>query len=682
MTDLYVEVLINNQSKNTDTFYTYYVPFELRENVEIGKRVIVSFGNHKKNIDALIINIKTEIDFDKSKVKEILGVYDSMSLLTKDLYKLGFWIRNRYICKYIDIFNLFIPSYLKYDSKENTDKKVEKIRNEVDKKFGDNDFESSFKELNDEQEKCYNEIITSDKNAFLLHGITGSGKTEVYIKLIEYYRKMGKQSILLVPEISLTGQTVNRLKDAFGHRIAILHSKLTPRQKYVEWMKIRRKHVDVVIGPRSAVFTPVENMGVIIVDEEHDSSYLSGQNPKYDCVEVAIRRGLLTNAKVVLGSATPSLQTMKRAKSNKIELLKLSNRANNAKLPSINIVDMTKEIRCGNNTILSRALYISIKKSLENNQQIILLVNRRGYSNFISCRACGEVIKCDRCDVTMTYHSNINKLKCHYCGKTIAAPSKCPTCDSDDLDLNGMGTQQAEYFIKKVFKKAVVSRMDMDSMNNLGNYSDIYENFRNQKIDILIGTQMLAKGFDFPNVTTVGIMNADSIINLPFFDASEKAFELLTQVSGRAGRSKLLGRVYIQTYQPENYIIQMAKNNDYDSFYNYETEMRKNFLYPPYICIINVCLISADEKKVIENSQTKYRELKTMLKDQLYNEGIKVFEPMPNSIYRVNNEYRINTYLKVALTKVSAVKDVIRKVYLSKNLYKTKLSININTDKI
>lgn len=682
MTDLYVEVLINNQSKNTDTFYTYHVPLELRDSVEMGKRVIVSFGNHKKNIDALIINIKNEIDFDKSKVKEILGIYDSISLLNEDLYKLGFWIRNRYVCKYIDIFNLFIPSYLKFDNKEDTYKKVDKIKNEVDKKYSSSDFFAEFKTLNDEQEKCYENIINSEKNAFLLHGITGSGKTEVYIKLIEYYRQIGKQSILLVPEISLTGQTVNRLKMAFGDRIAILHSKLTPRQKFVEWMKIKRKHVDVVIGPRSAVFTPIDDMGVIIVDEEHDSSYISGQNPKYDCVEVAIRRGLLTRAKVVLGSATPSLQSMRRAKSNKIELLKLEKRANNAKLPAINIVDMTKEIRCGNNTILSRALFLSIKKSLINKQQVILLVNRRGYSNFISCRSCGEVIKCDRCDVTMTYHSNINKLKCHYCGKTIAAPSRCPSCDSDDLDLNGMGTQQAEYFIKKVFKKAVVARMDMDSMNNMLNYTDVYDDFKNQKIDILIGTQMLAKGFDFPNVTTVGIMNADSIINLPFFDASEKAFELLTQVSGRAGRSKLSGRVYIQTYQPDNYIIQMAKNNDYESFYNYEIDMRKNYLYPPYICIINICLISVDEKKVIENSQVKYREIKKILNEKYYNEGVKLFEPMPNSIYRVNNEYRINTYLKISLTKVNEVKQIIRKVYLSKNLYKTKISININTDKI
>lgn len=682
MSKSYVEVLINNRSKNTDTFYTYAVPEEFTNDIAIGKRVIVNFGNQKKNIDAMIMDIKDEIDFDESKIKEIIRVYDVESLITAEMMGLGIWIRNRYICKYIDVFSLFVPSYLKYDEKENTEKKSNRVRKEIDDKCECIEFVPEFKQLNPEQINAYESVVNSDDVGFLLHGITGSGKTEVYIELIEHYRKLGKQSILLVPEIALTSQTVTRLKKSFGNRIAILHSKLTPKQKYVEWVKIKTKRIDVVIGPRSAVFTPIDDLGIIIVDEEHDSSYVSGQNPKYDCVEVAIRRSLISGAKVILGSATPSIQTMKRAKAGKIKLLELKNRANNAKLPIVKVVDMTKEIEVGNNTVLSRMLFLSIQKSLKNKQQVILLVNRRGYASFISCRSCGHVIKCDRCDVTMTYHSNINKLKCHYCGKTVKAPTKCPECGSDDLDLNGLGTEQAEEFLKTVFKKAKIARMDFDTMNSVDDYNGVYEDLRKGEIDILVGTQMLAKGLDFPNVTTVGIMNADSIINLPFFDSAEKAYELLTQVSGRAGRSVNGGRVYIQTYQPENYIIEMSKENNYQGFYDKETSIRKEFLYPPYISIINICLISSNESKIIKVSMEKYREFSDLIDKKFGKNGVKLYEPVPNSIYRVNNEYRINTYVKISLTHTNAVKDIIRKVYLSKNLYKIKISININTDKI
>ena len=739
----FVQVIINNNSKSTDNLYTYGVPDKFLEDIMVGKRVKITFSNTKKTVDALVVGIISDTDVPIEKIKPILDIIDDVVIVKPELIKLANWIRERYICKYSDVIRLMVPSQIKYEHDKETKIKKEKIIYLIDKtkpideynlknaskqikaieylKNVENillkdltsstditsatvntlikkniigveeklylddethDDNLSLNKLNNEQKKCYDEIINSNDIAYLLHGITGSGKTEVYIKLINYYKNLGKQSIMLVPEISLTNQIVDRFKKSFGNRIAVFHSKLTAKQRYIEWYKVINKEVDVVIGARSALFAPITNLGIIIVDEEHEDSYKSSTSPKYDAVETAIKRAYIENCKIVLGSATPSLKTFNMAINGRIKLLEMKSRANHANLPEIKIIDMKEEIESGNDTILSRDLYRSIRRSLRNNEQVILFVNRRGYSNFISCKKCGYVVKCDKCDVSMTYHMNTNKLKCHYCGRTKFVFDKCPECGSEKIQQFGFGTQQAEEFIKGLFKDYNVARMDMDSMSAKDSYETIYNDFKEHKIDILIGTQMLAKGLDFPDVTTVGILSADSLINLPFYNSGEKTFQLLTQVSGRAGRSNKKGYVFIQTYEPENFIVNAAKSNDFNVFIKEESMLRKEFAYPPYINIINICTISKFEDDLKKVSFERYEVLKQKIQETLKGKGVLLYNPTPHSIYKVNNEYRINLFIKVSLKYTSELKNIIREVYMEKDIKNIKISINIDTENV
>ncbi len=739
----FVQVIINNNSKSTDSLYTYGVPNRFLESIMVGKRVKITFSKTKNTLDALIVGIISTTDVPMEKIKPILDVIDDVVIVKPELIKLATWIRERYICKYSDVIRLKVPSQIKYEHDKENKIKKEKIIFLIDKNKAIDDYnlknatkqikaieylknfdnlllkeltsntdittatvntlikkniigleeklyldDSNLDEnffintLNIEQKKCYDEIINTDDIAYLLHGITGSGKTEVYINLINYYKKLGKQSIMLVPEISLTNQIVDRFEKSFGKRIAVFHSKLTAKQRYIQWYKVLNNEVDVVIGARSALFAPINNLGIIIVDEEHEDSYKSSTSPKYDAVETAIKRAYIENCKIVLGSATPSLKTYNMVKKGHIKLLELKNRANHANLPEIKIIDMKQEIESGNDTILSRELYRSIKRSLKNKEQVILFVNRRGYSNFISCKKCGYVVKCDKCDVSMTYHMSANKLKCHYCGRTKFVFDKCPDCGSEKIQQFGFGTQQAEEFIKSLFKNYNVARMDIDSMSSKDSYEAIYNDFKDHKIDILIGTQMLAKGLDFPDVTTVGVLSADSLINLPFFNSGEKTFQLLTQVSGRAGRSSKKGYVYIQTYEPENFIVNAAKSNDFDEFIKEESMLRKEFSYPPYINIVNICTISRYEDELKSYSFDRYNELKQKIQESLKGKGVLLYNPTPHSIYKVNNEYRIYLFIKVSLKYASELKSIIREVYMEKDVKNIKISINIDTESV
>jgi len=536
--------------------------------------------------------------------------------------------------------------------------------------------------LNEEQEKACSKIISSENKAFLLHGVTGSGKTEVYMNVIEMYRKQKKQSIMLVPEISLTVQTIDRFMKRFGNRIAIFHSRLSKKEKFIQWNKVYNREVDVIIGARSAIFAPVQDLGVIIIDEEHEDSYISSTSPKYDTIEVAIKMAYILNGKVILGSATPSLNTYYMAMKGQIEILELKKRVNNALMPDIKIIDMSCELDKGNNTIISEELYESIKTSLSKKEQVILFLNKRGYSGFVSCKKCGHVARCDRCDVSLTYHIKDNLLKCHYCGRTRKMLQTCPKCGSDKIEQFSAGTQQVERLVKKLFSKASIERMDFDSMTNKESYENIYKDFKDGSIDILIGTQMLAKGFDFPNVTTVGVLSADAILNLPFYNSSEKTFQLITQVSGRAGRGDKKGRVFVQTYEPENFIINAAKNNNYDLFLNEELKLRKEFAFPPFINIINICLISKDEELVIKTANEKYSELQILVKDMIKERSLLLYRPIPHSIYKVNDEYRINLFIKVSNHGIPELKKYLRTVYLEKDIENIKISININADTV
>lgn len=739
----YCQVIINNNSKSTDAIYTYGVPNCLLKKIDIGKRVKVTFSRKKETVDALVVQLTDITDIALDKIKPILGIIDDEVIVKPEMIKLAIWIRDRYVCKYSDTIRLMVPSQIKYEHNKKIFMQMDKIiyLNDPVKDVEDYDLKRSPKqrytvecliregkipikefsdkysisnsvinalikkniigfeeklyiddnkstsenyinELNEEQYLCYDSIVNSNEKIFLIHGVTGSGKTEVYINLIDYYRKLKKQSILLVPEISLTTQTIMRLENAFGKRIAVFHSKLTTKQKYIEWKRVLRNEVDVVIGARSALFAPIKSLGVIIVDEEHEDSYKSSSSPKYDAIEVAIKRGILENAKVVLGSATPSLRTFNMVINNHIKLLQIKKRANDATMPEVKIIDMKNEIEKGNDTLLSVELYKRIKYCLKHGEQVILFINRRGYSNFISCKKCGYVVKCDNCDVSMTYHSNINKLKCHYCGNTKSVITECPKCGSQRIEQFGFGTQQVEELIKKVFTNAIVERMDTDTMSKKNSFNKIYNDFREHKIDIIIGTQMLAKGLDFPDVTTVGVLSADSIINLPFYNSGEKTFQLLTQVSGRAGRSSKKGYVYIQTYEPDNFIVNAAKNSNIQEFLNEEFMLRKEFAYPPFVHVINVCTISKDEELLKNVSEEKYLQLKNRIKEMFNDRGVLLYSPTPNAIYKINNEYRMNLYMKTSLKNAQKLKNIIREVYMKKDIKNIKVSINIDTENV
>lgn len=472
---------------------------------------------------------------------------------------------------------------------------VEEYKKEVNREPVEKNFKNNKLVLNDEQQKALKRIQETDKVVSLLHGLTGSGKTEVYLNLTSKVIEDGGQVIVLVPEIGLTPQMIERFKSWFGNEVAIIHSKLSAGERYDEYRKVLNDEVKVVVGVRSAVFVPFKNLKMVIVDEAHDSSYDFHDNLKYDTIEVAINR-MKGRGKVVLGSATPSVESYFYAKKGFYNLCQLKNRAKKgAFLPDTEIVDMRDELTMGNVSIFSRELKKDIEEKLNNKEQIILFLNRRGFSNFISCRSCGEVIKCDDCDISMTYHKAKNRLICHYCGKTKALPKLCPSCGSKFIKQFGVGTQRVEEEVKKYFPKARVLRMDRDTTGKKDSFNEFYEKIKNKEADVIIGTQMVSKGFDFEDVTLVGIVAADMSLYISDYKARERTFQLITQVSGRAGRASKKGKVIIQTYSPDSEIINYSAKGDYEDFYQYEIEERKTFLYPPYTKLIELEFSSYDE---------------------------------------------------------------------------------------
>lgn len=472
---------------------------------------------------------------------------------------------------------------------------IEEYKKEVNREPVENPYKTNKLALNDEQQEALKSIQETDKVVSLLHGLTGSGKTEVYLNLTSKVIEDGGQVIVLVPEIGLTPQMIERFKSWFGNEVAIIHSKLSAGERYDEYRKVLNDQVKVVVGVRSAVFVPFKNLKMIIVDEAHDSSYDFHDNLKYDTIEVAINR-MKDRGKVVLGSATPSVESYFYAKKGFYNLCQLKNRAKKgAFLPDTEIVDMRDELTMGNVSIFSRELKKAIEEKINNKEQIILFLNRRGFSNFISCRSCGEVIKCDDCDISMTYHKAKNRLICHYCGKTKALPKLCPSCGSKFIKQFGVGTQRVEEEVKKYFPEARVLRMDRDTTGKKNSFNEFYEKIKNKEADVIIGTQMVSKGFDFEDVTLVGIVAADMSLYISDYKARERTFQLITQVSGRAGRASKKGKVIIQTYSPDSEIINYSAKGDYEDFYQYEIEERKTFLYPPYTKLIELEFSSYDE---------------------------------------------------------------------------------------
>ena len=586
---IYINSAIDNKSKYTDSLFTYKAP----DCIETGDLVIVPFGKNNNEKTAVVCEIAVKPDCPEEKIKEIACIKEK-GFLTEEMVKTALWMKQRYGIKYHDAFRCFIPGGKPpRPGKEKTPYK---------------DVESSYTEpeklTQEQQQACdtISEAIHSGRQeSFLIHGVTSSGKTQVYMEAIAEALNMGRSSIMLVPEISLTKQIIENFAGRFGkNNVAVLHSKLTPRERHDEWRRIRRGEAKIVIGARMAVFAPLEKIGVIVMDEEHEASYKADMTPKYDTVDIAMKRLVYHKGVLILGSATPSVASYFRARQGIYKLITLTERYNRTPLPMISVADMRKELKEGNTTIFSRELYSSMEEELKSGGQVILLQNRRGYSNFVSCRECGKAMKCPKCGISLTYHKIRSALVCHYCGRTFPLPDKCPDCGSRYIRHFGVGTEQVEEAVKKHFPDASVDRLDIDSLKTRRDLDRILGDFGRRKTDILIGTQLAAKGLDFDNVGLVGIIAADMGLNIPDYRSAERTYQLITQAAGRAGRGLKQGKVVIQTYEPDNYAIRCAAGNDYDRFYNIETNNRKIMDYPPFTDLIMVNFTAADEKQAAE----------------------------------------------------------------------------------
>ncbi|MGG2026820.1 primosomal protein N' [Gottfriedia sp. S16(2024)] len=531
--------------------------------------------------------------------------------------------------------------------------------------------------LIEEQQIAFEQIVSSfheRKNKIhLLHGVTGSGKTEVYLQTIQEVLSEGKEAIVLVPEISLTPQIVGRFKSRFGNDVAVLHSGLSIGEKYDEWRKIQRKEVKVVVGARSAIFAPFENIGMIIIDEEHETTYKQDEHPRYHARDIAIWRGEYHDCPIVLGSATPTLESFARAGKGVYELNTMSKRVNQGPLPEVEIVDMREQLRIGNRTMFSTALHEKIIDRLEKKEQIILFLNRRGYSSFVMCRDCGYTIQCPHCEVSLTYHKHNHHLKCHYCGYETYMPKQCPSCQSEHIRFFGTGTQKVEEAITKTYPEARVIRMDNDTTSRKGAHEKMLKQFGNGEADILLGTQMIAKGLDFPNVTLVGVLAADSSLHLPDFRASERTFSLLTQVSGRAGRHEKPGEVVIQTYSPEHYSIELAKTQDYVAFYEEEMKIRRSFRYPPFYYLVLISIAHSDLIKTVKVSE----QIAGYLREYL-SEGSIVLGPVASPIAKIKDHFRYQCVIKYK--SEPALYDVLNRIqqYYQDETDKGKLQLTID----
>lgn len=534
--------------------------------------------------------------------------------------------------------------------------------------------------LNDEQLQAYNSVRQAIKEnrfeEFLLFGVTGSGKTEIYLQLIDDIVKEDKAAIMLVPEISLTPQMIERFIARFGkEQIAVLHSKLSIGERHDEWERIRENKAKIIIGARTAIFAPIPNLGLIIIDEEHDSSYKSESNPRYDAKEVALQIAQDNKIPLLLGSATPDISTYYNATDgNNITLLELTKRANNAQLPKVEIVDLKQELATGNRSMLSRELYKDIEENLKNKQQTILFLNRRGFSTFIMCRECGYTVKCDNCNVSMTYHGYENKLKCHYCGAEKPVVTKCPECGSEKIRYFGTGTQKLEQEIIKQFPGSTTIRMDVDTVSKKNSHEQILNKFKNENIDILIGTQMVVKGHHFPNVTLVGVVAADSSLNIDDYRATERTFQILTQVAGRAGRGELPGKVIIQTYNPENFSIQAAQKQDYLEFYETELALRKQLKYPPFCDIIVMKFEGKNENMIKQLSLESYNFLCAKKF-----ECVQVFRPTPAPIDKIQNRFRWRVIMKgIVDSNFNGVcNDLLSQIYM-RDVKDVRVSFDVN----
>jgi len=532
--------------------------------------------------------------------------------------------------------------------------------------------------LTEEQKNALDRLIghvnSSGFKEVLLHGVTGSGKTEVYLQIIDYVIKKGKQAIVLVPEISLTPQMVERFKGRFGDEVAVLHSRLSLGERYDQWRMIRDGAVKVAVGARSAIFAPFQKLGIVIIDEEHESSYKSEVTPKYHAADVARQRCLYDDAVLLYGSATPSVETYYRAMKGQIELIEMKERANKQLLPKVCVVDMRKELDNGNRSIFSDKLEAEMRKNISDGQQTILFLNRRGYASFVLCRECGYTLKCSYCNVSLTYHSNNDRLICHYCGYTIKNPSLCPKCKSKYIRQFGIGTQKVEEEVIKHFEGCTVIRMDADTTSCKNSHEEILNKFKSDNINVLVGTQMIAKGHDFPNVTLVGVLAADSMLNQGDYKASERTFQLITQVAGRAGRGEIPGRVVIQTYNTDDFSIAAACRQDYKEFYRQEIIIRERLNYPPFTHIASVIFGGPVDREVYKCA----KEFKNILAAGFENYNAEILGPARAPITKIKNKYRWRIVIKCS--NLDRIIDVLANASDDFNKNKAKSNITLSMD--
>lgn len=670
---------------------------ELKKNLRIANINEILIGLKNKNIIDIYMDVKTTIQkkyikyikLDDSiaydKAIELIGKRSTKQL---EIYEYLTKVSEIELSRLLEILNTTLSTVRSMEKKNLvTIFQKEVTRNPIKKEI------SPYQKFvfNEEQNSVFYNIIESiesnKSSNFLIHGVTGSGKTEIYLQLVEEMLKRNKDSIILVPEISLTPQTIERFVGRFGDEVAVIHSKLSQGERFDQWRSIKEGKVKIAVGARSAIFAPFSNLGLIVIDEEHEDTYKSSQNPKYDTIEVALKRNELENSIVVLGSATPSVETYYRAINKKFVLLELRERATKSDLPKVSLVDMRKELEVGNKSIFSLELYNELRKNFDSGKQSILFLNRRGFSSFVSCRKCGYVIKCTNCEISMTYHRNINRLRCHYCGKTEEIPNTCPECGSKYIKYFGIGTERVEEETRKLFPTARIERMDGDTTVAKGSFEKILESMKSKKIDILIGTQMISKGLDFPDVTLVGIIAADTTLNLPDYRSPEKAFQLITQVAGRSGRGDTPGKVILQTYNPDHYSIICSKKQDYISFFNTEIALRKEFLYPPFINLISI-LIYGENNYLVKLMSIRIYDIIKEHTIEKYKELYMnyLIGPNPAPIEKIKNNYRWQIIIKASDSEMEGLKNLLNRVCISDE-YKikengVKISIDINPNTI
>ncbi len=705
----YANIIVDISHEKLDRTFQYKVPEQLKSVLEIGMRVEIPFGKGSRKTTGYIVELTDTAEYDIEKLKEVEAAAEGSISIESQLIALAGWMRKNYGGTMNHALKTVLPVKQKAREKQQRSLhlllKEEEAREqlaifqkkhhtarirllealmehkilpyetvtrklnitaavirameemgicrvEVSRKYrnplGEMKQEESAVVLNDQQrqvvEQIWQEFSQNQHHTYLLHGVTGSGKTAVYIEIIEQVIKAGKQAIVLIPEIALTYQTVVRFYQRFGERVSILNSKMSPGERYDQFERAKSGELDVMIGPRSALFTPFSNLGIIIIDEEHESSYKSETLPRYHARETAVERAKMTGASVVLGSATPSIESYYKAKNGEYILLELEKRIEEKPLPKCYTVDLREELKHGNRSILSEKLQELMEHRLENKQQIMLFINRRGMSGFVSCRACGYVIKCPHCDVALSQHSN-GKMVCHYCGYEEPVPKNCPECDSKYISGFKAGTQKIEEIVRKRFPEARTLRMDFDTTRNKDSYEKILSAFANQEADVLIGTQMIVKGHDFPNVTLVGVLAADLSLYVSDYHAPERTFQLITQAAGRAGRGKLPGEVIIQTYSPDNYSICLAEKQDYKGFYETEITYRQLMQYPPAGHMMVMLVASRDEMTASLSAELLAKKIQQSVESGKM-AGLKTIGPANASVAKVKDIYKKVIYFK------------------------------------